>query len=226
MIPLNDTVPNRYIGFPIMTVVLITINCLVWFAYPFLGSLSTLFHTFGSVPVLVFHQTGGGGLTSLTSIFLHGGLLHLAGNMVFLWVFGRRVEDACGHWRFLLFYLTCGLCADLLSTLIHFNDSIPSIGASGAIFGLEGAYLLLFPGSRIRTLIMLGPVPLFPKIRAIWIVLYSLAIQILPALNAILHDNLGGTNYWAHLGGFFGAVFVFFFLRSEAYARYLSNEAV
>jgi membrane associated rhomboid family serine protease len=226
VIPLNDTEPNRYGGIPIMTICLVLVNCLVMIAKPFLWEFMPLYTLFGSVPLQVFHQLGGGGLSSLTSTFLHSNLLHLGGNMVFLWVFGRRVEDACGPWRFLLFYLTCGLTADLLSTLIRFGDSIPGIGASGAIFGLEGAYLLLFPGSRIRTLLILWFVPTFPKIRAIWIVLYNFAIQIIPALEAAMNSTSHGINYWAHLGGFFGCVFVVFFLRPEAFARYLSNEPV
>jgi membrane associated rhomboid family serine protease len=226
MLPLNDTEQNRYSSIPIMTILLMSINILLLFAKPFLGEIRPLYMSFGSVPLQVFNQIGGGGISSLTSIFLHANLFHLLGNMVFLWVFGRRVEDACGPWRFLLFYLTCGLCSDLLSTLIRFNDNIPGIGASGAIFGLEGAYLLLYPGSRIRTFVPLWFVPTFPKIPAIWIVLYNVAIQILPAIDSMLQPNQGGTNYWAHLGGFFGSVFIVFFLRPEAFARYLSSEPV
>ena len=226
MIPLNDTESNRYSSFPMMTVCLLLANCMVMLAKPFLWEVMPLYTLFGSVPLQVFNQVGGGGLSSLTSLFLHSNLLHLGGNMVFLWVFGRRVEDACGPWRFLLFYLTCGLTADLLSTLIRFGDNIPGIGASGAIFGLEGAYLLLFPGSRIRTLVILWFVPAFPKIRAIWIVLYNFAIQVIPALESVVSNASVGINYWAHLGGFFGCVFVVFFLRPEAFARYLSDEPV
>ena len=226
MIPLNDTEPNRYGGIPIMTIGLVIVNCLVMIAKPFLWEIMPVYTLFGSVPLQIFNRLGGGGLSSLTSIFLHSNLLHLGGNMVFLWVFGRRVEDACGPWRFLLFYLTCGLCADLLSTLIRFGDPIPGIGASGAIFGLEGAYLMLFPGSRIRTLVILWFVPAFPKIRAGWLVLYDFAIQILPALQSAVNNANYGINYWAHLGGFFGSLFLFFFLRPEAFSRYLSNEPV
>jgi membrane associated rhomboid family serine protease len=226
VLPLNDTEPNRYSGIPIMTISLVVVNILLLFAQPFLGEQRPLYMSFGSVPLQIFNQLGGGGLSSLTSTFLHANLLHLGGNMLFLWVFGRRVEDACGPWRFLLFYLTCGLCADLLSTLARFNDNIPGIGASGAIFGLQGAYLMLYPGSRIRTFVPLWFVPLFPRIRAIWIVLYFVAIQVLPALDSMLKPNQGGTNYWAHLGGFFGCVFVVLFLRPEAFARYMSSEPV
>lgn len=226
MLPLNDTDPNRYSGLPIMTILLIAVNTLLLFAKPFFGDIGALYMSFGSVPLQVFNLIGGGAFSSLTSTFLHASIFHLLGNMIFLWVFGRRVEDACGPWRFLLFYLACGLCSDLLSTVFRAGDNIPSIGASGAIFGIEGAYLLLYPGSRIRTFVPLGFVPIFPKIRSFWIVLYDVAIQILPAIESLRHPNEGGTNHWAHLGGFLGCLLIIFFLRPEAFARYMSNEPV
>ena len=226
MLPLNDTEHNRYSGLPIMTILLISINTILLFAKPFLGERLHLYMSFGSVPLQVFNQIGGGALSSLTSTFLHADVLHLLGNMIFLWVFGRRVEDACGPWRFLAFYLTCGLCSDLLSTVFRPGDNIPAIGASGAIFGVEGAYLLLYPGGRIRTFVPLWFVPLFPKIPAIWIALYDVVIQILPAIESLQHANEGGTNYWAHLGGFLGCILIILFLRPEAFARYISNEPV
>ncbi len=226
MIPLNDTEPNRYSGIPIVTILLILINGMVMFAKPFLWQILPVYTLFGSVPQQVLQQVGGGALSSLTSIFLHADLIHLLSNMTFLWTFGRRVEDACGHVRYVLFYLTCGLCADLLSTMIRNQDAIPGIGASGAIFGLLGAYLLLFPGSRIRMLIILWFVPTFPKVRAVWVVLYFFVIQIYPAVKSAIEQTGYGVNYWAHLGGFFSCILIIFFLRPEAFARYLSNEPV
>ena len=159
-------------------------------------------------------------------MFLHGGLFHLLGNMLALWVLGRRVEDACGSWRFLAFYLLAGTWAHVLFVLVQSDSRIPGIGASGAIFGLMGAYLLLYPGGRIRTLVFISFVPLWPRVRAIWIVLYFVGIQIIPAIQILLRKADYSINHWAHLGGFFSSVFILLFLRPEAFARYLSDTSV
>jgi membrane associated rhomboid family serine protease len=159
-------------------------------------------------------------------MFLHGGLFHLLGNMLALWVFGRRVEDACGPWRFLAFYLLAGTWAHVLFILVQSDSRIPGIGASGAVFGLMGAYLLLYPGGCIRTLVLVSFVPLVPRIRAIWIVLYFVGIQIIPAIQILLRKADYSVNHWAHLGGFFSAVFILLFLRPEAFARYFSDTSV
>ena len=225
MIPLNDTEPNRYGVFPFMTMTIIIVNLLVLAVeYLFLESdwhlLVEMFYRYGSVPTLILDGEGGGALTSVTSTFLHGGLGHLGGNMLFLWAFGRRVEDACGPWRFLIFYLLCGVTADMTSTLVHAGEFRPSVGASGAIFGVMGAYMLLFPGGRIRTFLLLFLVPLFPRVRAFWIILYYFLSQLLSIYAVMAFDVDYSVNYWAHLGGFFGSLLIFFFLRPEAYHRY------
>lgn len=227
-LPLTDTEPNRYTGLPLMTLTLVVVNVLVMAAKPFLwDSLSAnLYNLYGSVPQFMVNEQGGGVLASITATFLHADIFHLAGNMLFLWVFGRRVEDACGSFRFLSFYILCGLTADLLSTLIRYQEDIPGIGASGAIAGLLGAYLILFPGGRIRTLLILGFVPTFPRIRAFWFLIYWLVVQIIPAILVTISDQPYSINYWAHIGGFFGGVFIIFFLRVEAFSRFLSNEPV
>lgn len=228
MIPLNDTEPHHYSELHFMTLVLIGANCLMFLGEVFgnFKSPQELFYLYGSVPHLILTMQGGGVLSTFSSIFLHASLWHLANNMLALWAFGRRVEDACGPLRFLCFYLICGVCADALSTIVMANSDIPSIGASGAIFGIMGAYLLLFPGGKIRTLILLVVVPIFPKIRAIWLILYFLLAQLVPTLDILLHGGEYPTNYIAHLGGFFGALLVLLFLRPEAFERYLSNVPV
>ncbi len=228
MFPISDTEPNRYGLFPFATVGLIFVNILILFTFPywFYDDPMEFLYRFGSTPYLIINQQGGGLLTSLTSMFIHAGLLHLASNMLALWVFGRRVEDACGPFRFLLFYLFAGISADILSTLVRWNDIVPSIGASGAVFGIMGAYLVLYPGGRIRTLIWYFTIPIWPRIRAIWIILYFLALQVIPAINMFRGDDSYTVNYWAHLGGFFAAVFILLFLRPAAFARYLGDTPV
>lgn len=228
MLPLNDTEPNRYSFFPIMTVVLIVINCFIFYVEVFIVGEDywPFFMKYATTPRLILSAQGGGALSNVTAMFLHGDIFHLAGNMLALWVFGRRVEDACGPWRFLAFYLLAGTCAHVLFILVQFDSRIPGIGASGAIFGLMGAYLLLYPGGRIRTLVFVSFVPLWPRIRAIWVVLYFVGIQIIPAIQTLLRKEDYSINHWAHLGGFFSAVFILLFIRPEAFARYLSDTSV
>ena len=191
MLPLNDTEPNRYTSFPFMTVTLIIINVFMFIAQDLvmesgLESYLKLIHVYGSVPVLMLNEEGGGALSSITQMFMHGGLLHLGGNMLALWVFGRRVEDVTGPWRFLAFYLAVGLFADIISTVSRFNSDIPGIGASGAVYGVMAAYLIIFPKGRIRTLVFISFIPLWPKLRAYWIILYFVLLQIPLALRVLL----------------------------------------
>ena len=146
MFPLNDTEPNRYSFMPIMTIILIVVNCLVFLFELF--SMSQSFSGFWAIlmkyavtPTLILSVQGGGAVSNVTAMFMHGGFLHLFGNMLALWVFGRRVEDACGSVRFLAFYLLAGTMAHVLFVAVQHNSDVPGIGASGAIFGLMGAYL-------------------------------------------------------------------------------------
>lgn len=227
MLPLNDTEKSRYSFFPIITVLLILVNCFVFYVEPYIvDSYWNFYMKFGATPILIRDAVGGGTISNITAMFLHGDFLHLLGNMLPLWVFGRRVEDACGPWRFLAYYLLAGTCANILFIAVLRDSQVPGIGASGAIFGLMGAYLLLYPGGRIRTLVFISFVPLWPRIRAIWIVIYFFALQVIPAVEILLDKADYQVNYWAHLGGFFSAIFILLFLRPEAYARYVSDTLV
>ena len=228
MLPLNDTEPNRYSFFPIMTVILILVNCAIHYVQIFMVGEDywSFFMKYAATPYLILNAQGAGALSNVTAMFLHGNLVHLVGNMLALWVFGRRVEDACGPWRFVAFYLLAGTWAHVLFILVQSDSRIPGIGASGAIFGLMGAYLLLYPAGRIRTLVFVSFVPLMPRIRAIWVVLYFVGIQIIPAFQILLRQADYSVNHWAHLGGFFSAVFILLFIRPEAFARYVSDTVV
>lgn len=228
MLPINDAEPNRYIRVPYMTLTLIAANTAILFWELNLPEewLYAVINTFGSTPSLMWARQGAGVISTITSMFLHGGFFHLIGNMLFLWVFGRRVEDACGPARFLLFYLLAGTSSDLVTALVLPHQEIPGIGASGAIFGVMGAYLLLFPNGHIRTLYFLYLIPTWPRIRAFWFIFYYLAIQIVPAMDMYLHNVRYGIGYWAHLGGFFACFAIFLFLRPEAFERYMSNVPV
>jgi membrane associated rhomboid family serine protease len=151
-------------------------------------------------------------LTLITSQFLHGGFAHVAGNMLFLWIFGNNVEDQLGHIKFLLFYLACGVLAGLTQWFFSQNSGIPSLGASGAIAGVMGAYIIRFPNVSVKTVIPIGIFPLVTRIPAyfylgIWFfqqALYSFA-TLAPRTNVGMES--GGVAYWAHAGGFvFGAL--------------------
>lgn len=254
MFPLNDTEKNRYTSLPFMTLVIILVNVLILMA---IWGNSEPFFLLGSTPVLVITQQGGGALTAVTHIFLHGGLFHLLGNMMALWVFGRRVEDVCGPWRFLAFYLACGFTANVIAIITRLHSEIPGIGASGAIYGVMAAYLMLFPKGRIRVIFLFWFLPVFsltalntlwllislvywagtimfsdrgliqnvvnlyfPTPRAYLVILYFVLLEIPRGLQVLVMDIESPVDHWAHLGGFFGGLFIFFFLRSDAFHRY------
>lgn len=144
-------------------------------------------------------------LTVVTAMFLHAGFLHIAGNMLFLFIFGDNVEDKFGHLGYLIFYLVCGIAAAGLQTAIQPNVDIPNLGASGAIAGVLGAYLLLFPRARVRGLIFLGIIFFFTTLSAIFFILFWFALQIFDgyvALNSAGTAMQGGVAYFAHIGGF------------------------
>lgn len=229
MLPLNDVEPNRYTVFPFMVGLIAVINLFILIAEEYMAandvnSFIQFIHLYGTTPTLLLNRQGAGALSSITSVFLHGGFLHWFSNMLALWVYGRRVEDVCGPWRFFAFYLLCGVGADILSTLARLDSNIPSIGASGAVFGVMGAYLVLFPTGRIRTLVLFFVVPFFPRIRAIWVILFTIIfIELPPAVDVLLFDAEYQVGHWAHLGGFFAGLFVMFFLRPDAFHRYRND---
>ena len=203
-IPLKDLNPRRSV--PFMTVLLILANVAA-FAYQLTltrGAEQTLAFTYGMVPNHFPALLAGQGdllatsLSMVTSMFLHGGLLHLAGNMLFLWIFGDNVEDFLGHFSFLLFYFVCGIAAGLLHVLTNLHSSMPALGASGAISGVMGAYVVLYPRSRILTLIFIFLVP----IPAVIILGWWFVLQFLSGMSTLGMRTAGGVAWWAHVGGF------------------------
>lgn len=139
-------------------------------------------------------------LTLLTSMFLHGGFLHIGGNMLYLWIFGNNVEDAMGHARFLFFYLVCGIAAALAEGLLDPHSGVPMLGASGAISGVLAAYVLIYPRARVTVIIPLG-ILLYPmKISAIYVVGFWFLLQLLNVISST--PGAPGTAWMAHVGGF------------------------
>jgi len=227
ILPLNDTEKTRYGDTP-MTLMIIFVCAVIWLLQELLllSDYDDLFYLgvffLGTSPEQILTQNGFGGLTTLTATFLHGGFAHMFFNMWALWVFGRRVEDACGSWRFLGFYLFCGATCTIAYTIIHADSPIPAIGASGAIYGVMAAYLLLYPEGRIRILILV-PLPIWPRIRAFWVVLLFFITELPAAFDILTNNARYSTAHWGHLGGFFGALSILFFLRPQAFRRYINH---
>jgi membrane associated rhomboid family serine protease len=147
-------------------------------------------------------------LTLLSSMFMHGGFLHIASNMLYLWIFGDNVEDRFGHLGFLIFYLVAGVIASLTHIFMNMGSQIPSVGASGAIAGVLGAYLVMFPGASIRTLVFLGPFILLPRISAIFLIGFWFVSQAFAGLASLgaTSEQTSGVAVWAHIGGFIAGV--------------------
>jgi membrane associated rhomboid family serine protease len=207
MLPLRDKNPTHRI--PIVNTSIIAINISVFFYELSLGEqLQQFFQQFGLVPVsFVFgisQFTLSSALPLFTSIFLHGGWMHLAGNMLYLWIFGDNVEDKLGHVRYGCFYLLCGIGASLVHVAIDTSSTIPTVGASGAISGILGAYLLMFPGARVVTII---PVFFFLQVAelpALMVLGFWFVVQFFNGLLSLGYETagMGGVAWWAHIGGF------------------------
>ncbi len=222
MIPLKDTIPSR--TYPVVTVTLIVLNVLIFLFELSLGEhLSEFFDLFGVVPATYFELKEAGApfflvyYPFLTSMFLHGGWMHLIGNMLYLWVFGDNVEDRLGHFKFLIFYLVCGFAAAYAHVYTNPHSEIPTVGASGAISGVLGAYFILFPHSRIITLI---PIFFFfdlIEVSAFFFLAFWFVLQFfngIASLGAATYTTTGGVAWWAHIGGFIaGALIALFFVR-------------
>ena len=198
MIPLRDVIPSRTT--PFVTIGLIALNALV-FLYEFsLGDRVNEFILYWGLVPAAFSW-----LAVLTSMFLHGGILHFAGNMLFLWIFGDNVEDRMGHGRYLTFYLLCGTAAALAQTITDPDSLVPMVGASGAIAGVMGAYLVLYPRSRIVTLLPLIPFIQIIEVPAVFFLGFWFLMQFISGIGTLATatgEAVGGIAFWAHVAGF------------------------
>ncbi len=207
MLPLKDNIPIS--RFPLITVLLIVANVAVFLYEVSLGPLMNSFLLrYGMTPFEITHgavlfQRGfPADLTIFTSMFVHASWLHIGGNMLFLWIFGNNVEDSMGRFRFIVFYLMCGLIATAAQIFVIPNSQIPNVGASGAIAGVLGAYLLLFPRARVMTLIFLGIFITFVELPAVAVLLFWIALQVISGALGLSGAQSGGVAYFAHIGGF------------------------
>jgi len=203
MIPLRDVIPSRTT--PYMTISLIVVNALVFLFELSLGrEVEQFVLYFGLVPAAFSF------VTLFTSMFLHGGFLHFAGNMLYLWIFGDNVEDRMGHGRFLVFYLLCGVVAALAQTIANPHSIVPMVGASGAIAGVMGAYFVLYPRSRILTLLPLFVFWPIIEVPAIFFLGIWFLMQFVSGVGSIVaataHQPAGGVAFWAHVSGFVAGI--------------------
>lgn len=202
MIPIKDDNPR--IRPPVITVALIGVNILVFFYQLQLGpQVQSFVREFGAIPSQIVR--GQDLHTLLTSMFLHGGIMHLGGNMLYLWIFGDNVEGYLGHVRFLLFYMVCGLGAAVAHIFLGGISEIPMIGASGAISGVLGAYLVKYPGARVLVVIPIFWFLDIRRISALFVLGFWFVIQLFSGLMTTYPGSgepRGGVAFWAHVGGF------------------------
>jgi membrane associated rhomboid family serine protease len=235
MFPYHDE--NETKRTPVVTYAVIGLNVLVWIFVQGAGSTLALARSVCELGLIPGELTGmlppgtpfpmGEGLVCLTdpgrqtfnvisSMFLHGGWMHMLGNMWFLWIFGNNIEDSMGHARFVVFYLASGVAAALAQVAIDPDSGIPMVGASGAISGVMGAYLVLYPRVRVWTLVPIGIIPVSVPLPAWTMLVYWAALQFVGGLFGITAEERGGVAFFAHLGGFIaGAVLVRIFARPD-----------
>ena len=201
MIPLKSENPTK--NFPVFTLLFLTLNIIIFiYGINLPINPSVLYENYALIPYELVHHPVKTYPTLYTSMFLHAGIGHLGGNMLYLWIFGNNIEDVLGKFRFILFYFICGTIAALGHIATDMDSQIPMIGASGAISGILGAYLMLFPFARIKTFIFLGIFWTIARVPAIVLLIIWIGLQI---WNSIATGS-GGIAWFAHIGGFISGV--------------------
>jgi membrane associated rhomboid family serine protease len=212
MFPIGDDNTSRR-TVPVVTYALIAINVLFFLVELIAGD--AFIETWAFVPTRFLANPGGDFITIFTSMFMHGGWLHIGGNMLYLWIFGDNIEDRFGHLRYLVFYLVCGVAATFAQMAFSMGSNIPNLGASGAIAGVLGAYVLLFPQRKVTVMVGAG-VTQMPALIVIglWFVL-----QLFSGIGSIAAtSDTGGVAYMAHVGGFIAGFVLAFLLRGNRVA--------
>jgi len=209
MIPLRAENPSRSVPFVNITLILANISVFIYQNFVVPGGAEPLFSRLGCIPYEFTHFVDINPpalvpvpLTILTAMFMHGGWIHLLSNMLYLWIFGDNIEDTLGHLKYLSFYVLCGVIASLFHIFTNLNSQVPSLGASGAIAGVMGAYMLLFPKARIKTLLILVIFIRVVRIPAIIMLGYWILIQILSGFAEFGSRTGSGIAWFAHIGGF------------------------
>ena len=218
MIPYKDDNPISIV--PYVTIALIALNVLVFLGQLTQGGQET-FHRYGAIPAALLGGEVQGqavppGMTVLTSMFMHGGFLHLGGNMLYLWIFGNNIEDVLGHWRFAAFYIIGGVVAAYSHALASGGSVIPMVGASGAVAAVLGAYVLLYPKARVHTLVFLGFFVTVIQLPALIVIGFWAIIQMANGLVMSGSAEPGGVAWFAHIGGFlYGLAAIYLFSKGK-----------
>ena len=228
MFPIRDTIPHRET--PFVVYFLIALNAFVFIIELSLPPIERhlFFYHFGLIPLKIT-QNGWDFYSLFTNMFLHGGWFHIICNMWALWIFGDNVEDRMGHLRFFIFYILCGLIANIVHYYFNQLSPVPVIGASGAIAGVMGAYMIMFPTSRIITLIPIFFIPFFFEIPAVVFLLFWFLFQVIAGTftKAFMPPNVGGIAWWAHIGGFVaGMILHKFFIKKDRYRSIYDDEVL
>ena len=232
MFPLKDDIPSQTT--PVVTMALIAVNIVVFLYQLSLqvtgdpgasAALEAFVFEFGAVPCRISGSCASAGdfpapfATMFTSMFLHGGLLHVGGNMLYLWIFGDNVEDTLGHARFLLFYFLSGLVAAAAQTVMNPSSPVPMIGASGAVSGVLGAYLILFPHATVLTLVMFIFFIRLIRIPALIVLGFWIVVQFFNGLGSFQRQGgEGGVAWFAHIGGFLAGIVILLIIRPRTKA--------
>ena len=233
MLPLADegTPPQR--SFPIVNISIIVI-CILVYLLQLLFGVDNSIMAYGTIPYEIVHGVdlvgNQGGLpqapisfpvyvTLITSMFMHASLIHIGGNMLFLFIFGDNVEDNMGHVKYAIFYFICGMIANFAQIIVDVNSYVPGVGASGAIAGVMAAYLVLFPRAQVRALIFVG-IGFITRVPAIIMIGFWALTQLVSGLNVLgLGSDMSGVAYWAHIGGFAAGAVLVFLLGNRAAAQ-------
>ncbi|RME61871.1 MAG: rhomboid family intramembrane serine protease [Candidatus Dadabacteria bacterium] len=214
MLPLKDIIPSR--TYPFVTVSIIVLNSFFFLIellvppplrepmFYVVGLVPAYFSNFSFLAEYPFYV-----LSIFTSMFIHGSFLHLLSNMWMLWIFGDNVEDRLGHFRFFIFYILCGIAAAVVHIIFNLNSPVPTVGASGAIAGVMGAYFVMYPLSRIVVLVPIFIFPFFFELYAFVFILLWFWMQLSQGfISLMLPQGLGGIAWWAHIGGFIAGIFL------------------
>jgi membrane associated rhomboid family serine protease len=222
VIPIHDDKPTELNPFVTYALIAACVLAFLWQLTFDVQRQQDVIYALGAIPAVLFGRADLApeliwvprSFTAITSMFLHGGWMHLIGNMLYLWVFGNNVEDAMSHVRYAVFYLMCGLAAVLAQALPDISSEVPMVGASGAISGVLGAYFLLHPRARVLVLVPIGFMLQTLRLPALWVLGFWFVIQLVSTLLAAGEDG-GGVAFRAHLGGFVaGLMLVPFFKRT------------
>ncbi len=208
MIPLHDDNPTSLTPFVTVGLIVACVAVFLWQVSLPPAAMEAALYGYGMIPAVLFGErelppalaTIPAELSVVTSMFLHGGWMHLIGNMLYLWIFGNNVEDAMGHGRFIVFYLLCGIAAALAQAFQDPSSAVPMIGASGAIGGVLGAYVLLYPRAKVLVVVPLGF--FFYRMRIPAMIVLGLWFGLQFVSTVLAGDQIGGVAYWAHIGGF------------------------